>query len=570
MRVCQRCRSIYPSGTRFCGIDGQELVSFVDDPLVGQRIGRYQVSALLGRGGCGSVYKAVHSELQTLFALKVLYGNLGGDGRYIERFRREAQAVSKIRSPWVVSVVDFGTSDTGLTYLVMEYCTGLPLDQIIATEKVVDPSRAARFTAQIASALAVAHKLGLVHRDVKPANVMIENHDGKEFAKLLDFGIVRLPELDASEKLTQEGAVMGTPPYMSPEQASGAEVTAQSDLYSLGVVLYQMLAGRKPFTGSASEIFRHHHHTPPPPLPMAGPIVDLCYELLAKDPASRPINAASVAERAKHIEVDMRGGEPSIDPDGLPAFSTPATGMPASKGNVPAMPTGMASFVQTQAASTPPPQPHPTQVASMPPVAPSAESLIDLSGAVKAAPSRRGLQVVFGLALVLSVIAVVLLLQEPPSPEATAVAPRASASATAAPAAETLEVQERALGELLTRRGLRMSDLATLQQTRMLYGTYQDQRAAAQPAARETLGRLIDEARRVPVSEELLKLHLDRLDAAVAGLADKLAPADFELTKTEYLDLYRQVQLATTDAEREVMAQAITRFDAKLAERSRK
>jgi serine/threonine-protein kinase len=354
--------------------------------LPAELAGKYELRGTLGAGAMGTVFDAFDRMIERRVAVKVVKLPGGGDAEAIEahaRFRREAQAVSRIRSPWVVSVVDFGTSDSGLTYLVMEHCAGSPLDQIMAADKVLEPARAARFTSQIASGLAVAHKVGLIHRDVKPANVMIEDNEGKEFAKLLDFGIVRVPELDASDKLTVEGAVMGTPPYMSPEQASGQEVTPQSDLYSLGVVLYQMLSSRKPFTGSAREIFHKHNHEPPPPLAMSGPLVDLCYALLAKSPAQRPASAAVVAELAKRIEVELRGGEASLDPfgnataaiprgasalvsspgtpsQGTPGLGTPAPGVPRVPGpgargrgrRAPAVSTG-----RRRPSGTPPPRP---------------------------------------------------------------------------------------------------------------------------------------------------------------------------------------------------------------------
>lgn len=567
MRVCERCRSVYPSGTRFCGIDGAPLVNFVDDPLLGQRIGRYEVTALLGRGGCGSVYKAIHTELGSAFALKVLYGSLGGDERYVERFRREAQAVSRIRSPWVVSVVDFGTSESGLTYLVMEHCAGSPLDQILAADKVLDPARAARFTSQIASGLAVAHKVGLIHRDVKPANVMIEDNDGKEFAKLLDFGIVRVPELDASDKLTVEGAVMGTPPYMSPEQASGQEVTPQSDLYSLGVVLYQMLSSRKPFTGSAREIFHKHNHEPPPPLAMSGPVVDLCYALLAKSPAERPASAAAVAELAKRIEVDLRGGEASLDPygnataaiprgasavvssPGTPGHGTPAHGLPVTP--PPSAPAAGARGPITASHA-----------------APSAElaSVLDVSGALpklgtSRAPRNLLLWSVVGALGLAAAGATALLLQEPPGPSSV---PLVTPSGAPVAAAAALDAAEQALVAQLQARGLQLGDLQLPEATRALYTQYRAERAAGQPSASATLAALSERARTLS-GGELAKLRLDNLDAAIAALGEKLQPAKAEELKTEYLDLYRQLQLATTDAEQAVMAEAVRRFEAKVA-----
>ena len=498
MRICKKCSSLYPTEAKYCDVDGAELSKFEDDPLVGTTIGKYKIIDLMGRGGCGSVYKAVHTGLNSEFAIKVLYGNLGGDENYVQRFRREAQVVSKIRSPWVVSVVDFGTSDAGLTYLVMEYCDGVGLDRVIARDGTLAPERAARFTSQIASALAVAHKLDLVHRDVKPANVMVEMRDGKEFAKLLDFGIVRV-EMDGSnsmEKLTQEGVVMGTPAYMSPEQAAGGTINFSADLYSLGVLLYEMLSGAQPFSGHLIELFYKHQSQPPPPLPMKGPLVDLCLSLLGKTPADRPPSANAVHAAAKRIEMDLRGGDLSIDPnrplnwaamssDSLPAQTdTPAqTPLPSQSGVLtPTMP--------------------------VPSVAPAAQAA---PLAVVAPPQQNKL--LMGLAVVgaiVLVLLVVLVMRTTGGGE-----PRA----TSTPLKSSSPV------------------------------------ASASPSAPPP---------RVSGQDETLTQRLDQLDPKVAVLVARLPKTESAALEEEYLDLYRQLQMAGTPDGKEVVGRAITRFATKI------
>jgi len=559
MRVCQRCSSVYPTGTRFCGIDGQELKPFTEDPLLGKSIGRYKINALMGRGGCGSVYRAVHSELNSEFAIKVLYGNLGADARYVERFRREAQVVSKIRSPWVVSVVDFGTSETGLTYLVMEYCDGVGLDQLIAKEKTIAPARAARFTAQIASALSVAHKLGLVHRDVKPANVMVQVQEGKEFAKLLDFGIVRMPDAEDSEKLTQEGVVMGTPPYMAPEQASGSEVTAAADLYSLGVVLFQMLTGVKPFTGSAAEIFDKHRSHPPPPMPISGPLADLCYALLAKKPAQRPGSAALVQSQAKKIEHDLRkalGGSGSFDmtvePGSMPA--KPFEPTPSSTNMAPPTPSLPGMLIGRDPSALAPALARvPSAVTAPQPIA------LDASQALSAPAASKPLKlIVGGLVAVLAILIGVLVFTSRPEPVAS----------VALPGPSTAEL-EQSLASVLSLRGLSMDDLATLNETQATYAEWQNEKRGSAGARPDTLAKLVDRTRAAIIPETLLTARLDKLDPMIAAQAQRMPADQFEALKVEYLDLYRQLGMATAQSERDVMAKAIVRFENTLNERAK-
>ena len=166
----------------------------VDDPLIGHQLGRYHVVEKIGQGASGCVYRCRHSELDTDFAIKVLFGDLGSDETVVGRFKREAQTASKIRSPNVVSVIDFDTTPEGLTYLVMEYAEGHSLRSVIKKEGSLNPLRAARLMTQIARALAAAHRLGFVHRDVKPANIVVTQENGQEIGKLLDFGIVRIDE----------------------------------------------------------------------------------------------------------------------------------------------------------------------------------------------------------------------------------------------------------------------------------------------------------------------------------------------------------------------------------------
>ena len=534
MRVCERCRSLYPPGAKFCSIDGQPLVDSNGDPLIGVDLGRYRIAELLGRGGCGSVYRATHNELGTDFALKVLYGHLAAEGNYVERFRREAQAVSRIRSPWVASVIDFGSSENGLTYLVMEFCTGTTLDRLIARDKVFAPGRAARLIAQIASGLSVAHKLGFVHRDIKPANIAVDTVNGAEFAKVLDFGIVQLADPGDSGKLTREGIIMGTPAYMSPEQATAKEATPKSDLYSLGVVLYHLLAGQKPFKGGVAELMDQQVNKAPDPLPLTGPIADLTYALLAKDPDKRPASAQVVAEIAKRIEIDLRGGEPSLDPADLDHTIEPAPLTP------PPVPK-----------PGPAPEPYPTRIsAAFPAIAPSLEPL-SMGTSLPAAPRSRALPIAAALLIALGGTGAAYWFLAKESPKVEVKVDYAARVAD-------LELE---LERVLDMRGLSDDALAALPATKAAYARYSALKSGDPAMVDPALRELVELARKAPIVAEVLTAHLDGLDSKLAEAGARLSPEEFERLKANYLELYRLANHASSDSELEGVAQSIRRFE---------
>ena len=205
--------------------------------------GRYELSHLVARGGMAEVYRAHDRLLDRPVALKVLFPELSVDRAFVERFRREAQAAANLSHPNIVPVFDWG-EDNGTYFIVMEFIDGRPLSSILRTAGPMHPDRAAEIGADVAIALAYAHRHGVIHRDVKPGNVLI-TEDG--IVKVTDFGIARA--INTEESLTQTGAVMGTATYFSPEQAEGMGVDARSDIYSLGVVLFEMVTGRPPFMG---------------------------------------------------------------------------------------------------------------------------------------------------------------------------------------------------------------------------------------------------------------------------------------------------------------------------------
>ncbi|HUY22844.1 MAG TPA: Stk1 family PASTA domain-containing Ser/Thr kinase [Acidimicrobiales bacterium] len=223
--------------------------------------GRYELSHLVARGGMAEVYRARDQLLDRPVALKVLFPELSVDRSFVERFRREAQAAANLSHPNIVPVFDWG-EDGGTYFIVMEFVDGRPLSSILRTAGPLHPDRAAEIAADVAGALSYAHRHGVVHRDVKPGNVLI-TEEGT--IKVTDFGIARA--VNTEESLTQTGAVMGTATYFSPEQAEGMGVDSRSDIYSLGVVLFEMVTGRPPFLGDTPVAVASKHVREHPPAP---------------------------------------------------------------------------------------------------------------------------------------------------------------------------------------------------------------------------------------------------------------------------------------------------------------
>ena len=324
MLVCPKCGLSYTREQEHCGLDGTKLVKSESDPLIGQTIDKYRIEGRLGSGGMATVYRARHQFLDKNYAVKVLHGQIAADATMARRFHREAKTLGQIKHPNVVSVDNFGVTETGLLFMVMEYLDGLTLSQMLRSQGALAPARAADFVRQIATGLQAAHRKGFVHRDLKPGNVMLVNDEvirgpqGEtivgEAVKLMDFGLVRIvSDDDGHTQLTQSGQFFGTPMYMAPEQISGTPpVGPATDLYSLGVILHQMLAGKPPFTGDIKRLAFQHVQNEPPKLESSfGGLSALSRHLMAKAPDDRPADAGAVVSAIDELALTPASQPPA-------------------------------------------------------------------------------------------------------------------------------------------------------------------------------------------------------------------------------------------------------------------
>jgi len=306
MLQCPRCGRQFPDEVHVCPDDFTPLradatISDIPvDPLIGRVFdGKYRLEERLGGGGMGTVYRATHLLIERADAVKVLSQRFVGDETAQQRFRREARASGRMAHPNAVMVNDFGTTEDGWLYIVMELLEGQTLRDLLAREAPLDAARAASIMLQACAAVGAAHEAGLIHRDLKPANIFIEQRPNlPAVVKVLDFGVAKfaVEEHDDDYKtLTQVGAIIGTPRYMSPEQCSGAvPLNPSSDVYSLGIILYEMLTGLVPFSADAplAVAFKHVSEPPRPPREIIASIpVELervVLHALAKNPGHRP------------------------------------------------------------------------------------------------------------------------------------------------------------------------------------------------------------------------------------------------------------------------------------------
>ncbi len=271
--------------------------------------GRYRVLEVIGRGGMGVVYRVEHLRMGKIAAMKVLHRDLAQDPEIVQRFEREAAAVSRLHHPHTVQVFDFGNAQ-GALYLIMEYVRGLDLAHIVNRDGPIPWPRCAPLFAQICGALQEAHELGIVHRDLKPENVLITRTTrGRDYAKVLDFGLAKLDQRGVVTRETERNAIVGTPYFMAPEQIRGEDVDARTDIYSFGALMFELLTGQHLYSGSTAVGVLTKHLTAEPDAPSMRapklsipPAVDhLCRKALARDPSERWQTAAELGEAIEEI-----------------------------------------------------------------------------------------------------------------------------------------------------------------------------------------------------------------------------------------------------------------------------
>jgi serine/threonine-protein kinase len=325
MRICPQCRTAYPDrGAATCTRDGSRLVDARDfaeaqaDPLIGQPIGdRYRVVERVGVGGMGTVYRATQAGLERHVAVKVLKKDLTWDRDTVTRFHREARAMSLLTHPNTVRVFDFGETAEGLLYFAMELLEGELLTTKLERQGALEVRDAIRVVQQILRSLAEAHSKGIIHRDLKPDNIYLAGIEGhpEPVVKVLDFGIAKIVQgermIDQLE--TQAGTVFGTPRYMSPEQAQGRKLDPRSDLYSVGILLYQLITGRAPFVDDDAVVVMAKHirerpdaprdAAPDQPIPIT--LERVILRAIEKDPARRFKTAERFAMKLESCIADV-------------------------------------------------------------------------------------------------------------------------------------------------------------------------------------------------------------------------------------------------------------------------
>ena len=389
MKYCPACHRTYPTEYNVCPADQNSLQS-AHELQPGMVIrNKYEILEQIGIGGMGFVYRGRHITFNELCAIKIVNDAIAGDANFLQRFQTEAVVTRKLRHPNAVRVEDYDYTDDGRPFIVMELVEGKNVSQILQEEGPMSPPRAIRITIQVARALGTAHKLGIVHRDIKPGNIVLTlDEQGQESAKVLDFGIAKLREAVSGAKggmsMTMTGMVVGTPLYMSPEQFMGKkgseEIDGRTDLYSLGVVLYQMVTARLPFDGDTlySLMMQHmegnvrppHELTPELRIPEA--LSRVIVKAIDKSRDLRYQTADELIAALEQVPADPAGivqaARPPVVATPVPG-STPSSGQRSSAQTPPSArtvaippPTGVAP-----SAPTPRTTPIPTTPAPLPP-----------------------------------------------------------------------------------------------------------------------------------------------------------------------------------------------------------
>ena len=334
MKTCPTCQETYQNNYVICPKDGTQLEE-VGTWTVGSVIrGKYKLVAKVGQGGMGSVYKATHLAFDEMRALKVIAPELMSDDLFVKRFKHEAVITRRLQHPNAVRVDDIDEAEDGRPFIVMEFIEGKSLKKLIREEGPLPAQRVLAIIKQASAALDAAHKLGMVHRDIKPDNIALVDSPDGEMVKVLDFGIAKMKEARMGENagltLTGAGVVIGTPQYMSPEQAMGKrgdDLDGRADLYSLGVVMYQMLTADLPFKADTTmEMLLAHMQKAPMPIPTAHPelqvpenVAALALRLLEKNRDLRPATARALIQEIDKLEKELAepGATRFVPPDEL-------------------------------------------------------------------------------------------------------------------------------------------------------------------------------------------------------------------------------------------------------------
>jgi serine/threonine-protein kinase len=355
------------------------------DPLIGTQVGSFRVVRLLGRGGMGTVYLAEHPAIGSKVAVKFLHESLSENPQVVARFYDEARAVNLIGHENIVAIYDLNLLPPNRYYFVMEWLDGETLHAAVRGRRL-DPAAALDVLLQLCDALQCAHERGVVHRDLKPDNVFLVTRGGKpHFVKLVDFGIAKLRGgSTTSSGRTSAGLIVGTPEYMAPEQCDDGTIDARTDVYALGVMAYELLAGRLPFQGkTVTQLLLAHLQQQPPPISQFVPGVDpelerTIMKALAKDPSERHADMARFAEALRPSRARLGpGGQPLVTPASVPD-ATPAPPQPTP----PASATPPPPAPATAPAPSPVVVPPPALVPPPPPAAPPANPVtVDLTGA---------------------------------------------------------------------------------------------------------------------------------------------------------------------------------------------
>lgn len=319
MKLCPICQRCYEDTDTACLQDQTALVA--SRPGTRMIADRYRLDRLLGRGGMGAVYAGTHIDLDRPCAIKLLLSDFTSDADALERFRREARAAARLNHPNVADTYDYGVLPGGGAYIVMELVEGQTLREYMDSAGAMSIAEAAEIAGQVADGVDNAHRSGIVHRDLKPSNIILtRDHQGQLQAKVVDFGVAKLKEYSTTGGgLTSSGSLIGTPRYMSPEQCSGHTTDARSDIYSIGIILFEMLTGQPPFDApSATAIAVKHIQQPPPSLkelrPDASQEMDkFLRQVLDKDPEKRPQSAADFGKMLSQVAREAATSEASRD-----------------------------------------------------------------------------------------------------------------------------------------------------------------------------------------------------------------------------------------------------------------